>query len=168
MVKKRKKDFINTINQSHYIMKYLFHSVLAIIIFNSCKDKSNINPDPINDVPVNITINLSLPTYFHLQNINSYVFENGGVKGIVIVHHTDDKFYAFDRACSFQPSNSCAKIEIDSSFYQFRCGKTASTGFIKCCDSRFSFDGIVSQGPAQYGLKQYLITKNGGFLTVSN
>ena len=149
-------------------MKYLILTLTSLIIFNSCIDKSNINPEPINDVPVNLTINLALPTYFHMQNINTYVLENGGVKGIVIVHNADDKFYAFDRACSFQPSNSCAKIEIDSFVYQFRCGKTNNSGFIKCCDSKFSFDGIVAQGPAQYGLKQYLITRNGNFLTVSN
>lgn len=141
---------------------------LIISLFLSCKDRTNVNPDPINNVPVNITINLALPTYFHLQNINTFVFEPGGVKGIVIVHHPDDKFYAYDRACSFQPTNSCAKIEVDSSFYQFRCGETKNTGFQKCCDSRFNFDGSVAQSPAQYGLKSYLVTKSGNFITVSN
>jgi len=148
-------------------MKLILFSII-ICLGASCKDRTNINPDPINNVPVNVTINLALPTYFHLQNINTFVFEPGGVKGIVIVHNTDDKFYAFDRSCSFQPSASCAKIEVDSSFYQFRCGETKNSGFQKCCDSRFNFDGSVAQSPAQYGLRSYLVSKNGNFVTVSN
>ncbi len=142
--------------------------LIIIIIASACKRSNSVNPDPIDNVPVNITINLNTPLYFHLQNINSHVFESGGVKGVVIVHAPDNKYYAFDRACSYQPSNSCSQIEVDSAFYQFRCGHTTTSGFQKCCDSRFTFEGSVVQGPAQYGLKQYYVSENNGILTIQN
>ncbi len=55
--------------------------ILLLLVGMACnKEKNNTNPDPIKDVPVNITINLALPAYFHLQNTGTYVFENGGAK----------------------------------------------------------------------------------------
>lgn len=148
--------------------KYLFIALCMVFAF-SCKNNDNVNPDPINNVPVNLAINMSLPAYFHLQNIGTHVFENGGVKGIVIVHHTDDNYYAFDRACSFEPSiSSCSRIEVDSGAYQFRCGKSTNSGFQKCCDSRFFFDGNVAQSPARFPLKSYAISRVGNILYITN
>lgn len=161
MEKKPKKDFTNmnkTINISIF---------LALITLSACQ-KNNVNTDPIADVPVNITINMALPLYSHLLNEGTFVYENGGVKGVVIVHYQNDEFYAFDRACSFQPSASCAKIEIDSSFLVFRCGTTKSSGFEKCCDSKFLMNGQVLNGPATFGLKHYQVIKTGTELSIKN
>lgn len=133
----------------------------------SCR-KNNINTQPIQDVPVNITINLSLPSYSHLENPGTFVYEQGGVKGVVVVHHTDDVFYAFDRNCSFQPDNACSRIEVDSNFLVFRCGETKPSGFEKCCDSRFFMDGQVFNGPAAFGLKHYLVVRSGNILNIKN
>ncbi len=148
-------------------MNKLLILVLSLAIFVSCQ-KNNINNDPIADVPVNITINMALPSYSHLLNEGTFVYENGGVKGVVVVHYQNDEFYAFDRACSFQPSNSCAKIEVDSAFMVFRCGSTQTTGFNKCCDSKFFMNGQVLNGPATFGLKQYQVIKNGTELSIKN
>lgn len=142
---------------------FLLMAVLAV----SCK-KNNINTQPIQDVPVNITINLSLPSYSHLINPGTHVYEPGGVKGVVVVHHTDDEFYAFDRNCSFQPDNSCSRIEVDSNFLVFRCGESKTGGFEKCCDSRFFMDGQVFNGPATFGLKHYLVIRSGNILNIKN
>lgn len=143
--------------------------VLIIFTIGCSKNTSNTNPEPIDNVPVSITVNLNLPSNFHLQNVGSFVFLNGGVKGVVLVHHTDDNFYAFDRACSYQPNSvSCSKLEVDTAFLQFRCGQTTTQGFQKCCDSRFFFDGSVSQSPARFPLKQYTITKSGSTIFISN
>ncbi len=160
MEKKQERDFTA---MNKYIFIYIF------IVFSACGKQSDDNQDPINDVPVNITINLSLPAYFHLQNVGTHVYESGGVKGVVLVHHTDDNFYAFDRACSFQPSlSTCSRIEVDSLYYQFRCGQTTTSGFQKCCDSRFFFDGNVAQSPARYPLKSYRVSRSGNILYITN
>lgn len=159
MEEKQKVDFTT--------MNKILILILGLAIFASCQ-KNNINNDPIADVPVNITINMALPSYSHLLNEGTFVYENGGVKGVVIVHYQNDEFYAFDRACSYQPSNSCAKIEVDSSFNVFRCGSTQTTGFEKCCDSKFFMNGQVLNGPATFGLKQYQVIKNGTELSIKN
>lgn len=150
-------------------MNKLFFGLLVIFLMSTCKSNNNVNPDPIDDVPVNITINLALPTYSHLVNPGTHVYEAGGVKGIVIVHNnSDDEFYAFDRACSYQPRNTCSKIEVDSTVMVFRCGETSSSGFTKCCDSRFFWNGDVINGPATFGLKRYQVFINGNLLNVKN
>ncbi len=154
------KDFI-PMNKTILIL------TAAILAF-SCKKSKSVNNDPIQDIPVSITINMSLPLYSHLQSMGTHVYEPGGVKGVVIVHHTDDNFYAFDRNCSYQPGNACSKIEVDSSVLIFRCGQTTGSGFQKCCDSKFLMDGEVFNGPAVFGLKHYQVIRNGNQLDIKN
>lgn len=141
---------------------------MAVTLAFSCKKSNSINGDPINDVPVNITINIALPSYSHLNDAGTHVFEAGGVKGVVIVHHTDDVFYAFDRCCSYQPNNACSKIEVDSSLLLFRCGESQASGFQKCCDSKFFMNGEVFNGPATFGLKHYQVIRSGNLLNIKN
>jgi hypothetical protein len=160
--KKQKEDF--TIMNKLIPIVTLFMALFA----SSCKKSKSINNDPIPDVPVNITINIALPSYAHLQNVGTHVFEPGGVKGVVIVHHTDDNFYAFDRSCSYQPSNACSKIEVDSSVLVFRCGETKAGVFEKCCDSKFLMNGEVFNGPAAFGLKHYQVIRSGNIIDIKN
>jgi nitrite reductase/ring-hydroxylating ferredoxin subunit len=160
MAEKPKKDSIN-------MNKYIILGALLIVLIFSC-GKNNVNPDPIDNVPVNITINMALPSYSHLLDIGSHVYEAGGVKGVVVVHAFDDQYYALDRTCSHQPRNDCSKVELDSSSFQFRCGSSQLNGFQKCCDSRFSLDGSVTNGPATFGLKMYSVSKSGNLLNIKN
>lgn len=141
--------------------------LIICCLFLACK-KTNVNQDPIPDVPVNITINMALPSYSHLFNPGSHVFEDGGVKGIVVVHHLDDEYYAFDRTCAFQPNSDCSKIEVDSSVLVFRCGKSTLKGFEKCCESRYMMDGQVLDGPTTFGLRRYQLVKSGNLLSIQN
>lgn len=147
--------------------KYILTSIFLFVVLFACR-KGSINNDPIQNVPVNITINMALPSYNHLLNPGSFVYEPGGVKGVVVVHHTDDAYYAFDRNCSFQPNNACSKIEVDSSVLIFRCGETTDSGFVKCCNSRFFMDGQVLDGSASFGLKHYQVIKTGNLLNIKN
>ena len=147
--------------------KTILFAALAVLAF-SCKKSKHINNDPIIDVPVNITINMALNSHSHLLNIGSHSFEEGGVKGVVVVHYTDDNYYAFDRSCSYQPSNACSRIEVDSSVLIFRCGETKTSGFEKCCDSKFLMNGEVFNGPATFGLKRYQVIRTGNLLNIKN
>ncbi len=158
--KKQKKDFTNMNNR-------ILISLIVVLCF-SCKKSNHVNENPIPDVPVNLTINLSLPTYNKLNDIGEFVYETGGVKGIIILHHTDDNFYALDRACSFNYQDSCALINADASNLNLKCGKQNGSTFINCCQSLFSFDGSVFQGPAKFGLKHYRISRSGNLLTIFN
>lgn len=158
--KKQKPDFTP-------MNKHILFSTIALLTILSC-NKNTVNNDPIADVPVNITINMALPSYTHLLDPGTFVFENGGIKGVVVVHHTDDQFYAFDRSCSFQPSNACSRVEVDSTVLVFRCGESKAGGFQKCCDSRFFMNGQVLDGPATFGLKHYQVIKSGNLLNIKN
>jgi hypothetical protein len=161
MAEKQKKDFIN-MNKL-----LILYAVFLVLLTSSCT-KNQVNPDPIIEVPVNITINMALPQYEHLLYQGGFVYEEGGVKGVVIVHHSDDQYYAFDRACSYQPNNACSRIEVDSSILLFRCGQTNNNNFVKCCESRFSFDGSVFNGPSVFGLKHYFVSKSGNLLNIKH
>jgi Rieske Fe-S protein len=160
MAEKPRKDFT-------IMNKIVTLAILSATTLISCQ-KNNINNDPIADVPVNITINMALPLYSHLLNEGTFLYWDGGVKGVVVVHYQNDEYYAFDRSCSYQPSTSCAKIEVDSSFMVFRCGTSKNTGFEKCCDSKFFMNGQVLNGPATFGLKQYQVIKTGTELSIKN
>lgn len=133
----------------------------------SCS-KNNVNPEPIENVPVNLTLNLALPSNSHLLDPGTHLYQTGGVKGIVVVHHLDGEYYAFDRCCSYQPSSACARVEVDSSLLVFRCGESKSGGFEKCCDSKFYMNGDVINGPATFGLKRYQVILDGNLLNVKN
>lgn len=141
--------------------------LILVLVAISC-GKNNINPDPIKDVPVNEVVNMGLSTNSHMLNPGNHMFIDAGVKGIVIVHHTDDAYYAFDRNCSYQPNNACSRIEVDSAVFVFRCGESTSSGFLKCCDSKFLMNGDVFNGPATYGLKRYQVIVDGNLLYVKN
>ncbi len=160
MEKKQRKDFIN-------MNKLIIATVLMVVVY-ACKSNNNLNPEPIADVPVNITINMSLPQYDRLLQTNSFIYVDGGIKGVIVVHNMDDNFYAFERSCSYQPRNSCAKIEVDSIFSLFRCGESKAGKFEICCDSKFLFDGEVYAGPATFGLKHYRVFRNGNVLEIKN
>ncbi len=147
--------------------KLFITSIIVSLIFSACS-KNNINEEPILNVPVNLTINMSLPQFEHLLQQNTFIYQEGGVKGIVIVHYTDDNFYALDRSCSYQPNNSCSKIEVDSSLMIFRCGESKLGGFQKCCDSKFLLDGSVFSQPATFGLKHYPVFRSGNVLEIKN
>ncbi len=160
MEKRPGRAFIN--------MNRIIVVAITLMLAFSCKKSRVINPDPINDVPVNITINIALPAYAHLQDVGTHVYEPGGVKGVVIVHHTDDNYYAFDRCCSFRPGDSCSRVEVDSSVLVFRCGQTKAGVFQKCCDSKFFMNGEVFNGPATFGLKHYQVIRSGNLLDIKN
>lgn len=143
-------------------------SLLFIVVASISCGKNNINQDPIDDVAVNVVVNLGLSSNSYMLNPGNHMFVDGGVKGIVIVHHTDDTYYAFDRNCSYQPKTACSKIEVDSAVFIFRCGESTSSGFVKCCDSKFLMNGDVFNGPATYGLKRYRVQLDGNILYIKN
>ena len=132
--------------------------ILLFIIFflNSCVDRN----DYIRDVYVNIEIPINQPEYSELNVIGNSIFISGGVKGIIIYHNNVNNYKAFDRNCSFEPSNECSVIDSINS-------TVASCG---CCESKFLIDqdGLVANGPALLPLKQYYTSFSGGILRITN
>ena len=110
-------------------------------------------------VIVNETINLTNQQYLNLQFVGGHVNIDGGVRGIIIYRASENEYRAFERNCSFEPLNTCARVEVDGS------------GFFlvdPCCSSNFDWNGFPTGGPASLPLRQYLTLRQGDFLTITN
>lgn len=127
-------------------MKF-FPKVLILFLFISflsfCKNQTN----KIPYVYVDFTIDLDKPEFFELNTIGNYIYVTGGVSGIIVYRDSRDVFFAYDRACPYDPE--CGRLIVDENGY--RVTDTA------CCHSVFSltFDGAIISGPAKMSLRKY-------------
>ncbi len=122
---------------------FLFVAFLCLPFFNGCVKNNNIVPY----VPVDLYINISLPSYSSLNAIGGWTYISGGSKGIILYRQTTDLFAAYDRHCTYNADNTCGNAQVDS-----------TNTFVECaCDgSHYQlYDGTVIQGPAAYSLKTY-------------
>jgi hypothetical protein len=151
------------------IMKNSLLLLLAVLVLShsgSCSKKAR--PEQIPTGPVNLSIDLNLPSNQKLLNIGNYGYYQGGVKGILVVHDFDDQWYAFERTCAWEPLNACSIIWGDSLNLNLKCGSYSGNTYTKCCESLFSFNGFPSKGPAIGRLAQYQIQKSGNLIYVYN
>jgi len=146
-------------------------SLLATYItfsLNSCDNTAGQSTANIPKAPVNITIDLNLPSYMHLASPGSYMYLEGGVTGVILVHDFDDAWYAFERACPYDPLNDCSRIWGDSVELNLRCGKFVNGKFTSCCDSKFNFAGFPLQGKARTRLAQYYVDRSSNIIQIVN
>ncbi|MCC6720808.1 MAG: hypothetical protein IT243_01290 [Bacteroidia bacterium] len=141
---------------------------LISIGFISCKDSPNDNNYYIPEGLVNFTINTDLPQYYYLKTPGTYIYHEGGNRGVILVHNFDDNFITLERSCSFEPDKTCSKISVDSTTLTLRCGIMKNNKWETCCESRFMMGGEVSHGPAVYNLRQYNTHQNGSIIYVTN
>lgn len=136
--------------------KALF-SLILLFTLAACDDTVSRVPD----VPVNILMNLDNPEYFDLQPVNGFVYQSGGYNGIIVYHKSQNEYVAFDRACSFDPTNKdCERVEVD---------QNRLVAVDSCCGSEFQLlDGSVLKGPAEFPLKQYQTSYDGQTLYIIN
>ncbi len=143
---------------SHIKTGFYFILLLSLFLFSSCDGNKN----PIPNVYVDIYIDLTDPLYYDLQSIGNYVYITGGVNGILIYRSSADEFRAYDRTCPYDPD--IGRIVVDDA----NLNAIDSVG----CKSEFSLllDGAVSQGPAQFPLKQYtcIYDNNAQILHIKN
>ncbi|MHB1278428.1 MAG: Rieske (2Fe-2S) protein [Bacteroidia bacterium] len=153
-----------------YIRYFLFFAVGALLGLSSCHKNTGDNLDPIPNTPVSLTINLDLPAYFDLTLSGNFMYFVDGYKGLIVYHGFDDQYYAFDRACSYQPTNACSQLWMDSTTNMHMiCGSYPNGIYEKCCDSRFELpSGLPVQGPATFAMKQYYVSRSGNTLYVTN
>ena len=129
--------------QQIYLRYFLFGPILISLFLASCKEKNY----PIPNVPVNLNINLDLPSYNALNAPGGFAYVNGGSRGI-IVYRNFDNFVALDRHSTYNSEKECAVVDINPN--------NAFELIDTCSGSIYSIlSGVVINGPAQYGLKQY-------------
>ncbi len=152
-----------------YKLFYLFTIlVLFLTIISSCSK----TPDGNNAIPyvsVNTQLSINDPQYTKLQyNNQSVIYEGAGYKGIVLINYAGT-IRAFERACPYNPTDACATLTPEKGGLRVRCGSYShDTTFAACCNSKFSLDGNVLQGPSRYPMRQYNVIQNGGILTITN
>ncbi len=145
---------INILAKLFCLLCVIFGSLFSL---KSCKNEENNN---IPLVQVDFVININDPEYLNLKTVGGSVEVSGGSRGILLYRISTDEIKAYDRHCTFQPSNTCAIVSADLN------GITATDA---CCGSSFLLSsGNVSQPPASTPLKQYTTTFDGTTLRVSN
>ncbi|HCS21960.1 MAG TPA: hypothetical protein DIW47_15630 [Bacteroidetes bacterium] len=153
-----------------HIRFFLIFALASLFGLSSCNKNTGDNLDPIPNTPVSLTINLDLPAYFDLTLNGNFMYFSDGYKGVIVYHGFDDQYYAFDRACSYKPTDACSQLWMDSTTrMNMFCGSYTNGIYEKCCDSRFELpSGFPAQGPATFSMKQYYVSRSGNTLFVNN
>jgi len=127
-------------------------AVFCGLFFISCKKQEAY---PIPNVPVNVTLNLDLPSYQTLNTSGGYAYVNGGSRGIV-VYRNFDEFVALDRHSTYDSQNPGAIVHVNPDNF-FELIDTLS-------GSKYSImSGVVIKEPAKFGLKRYQAYWDGAY-----
>lgn len=126
-------------------------TLLTILLTAPSCGKENTDTTEIPYVYVNFSIDPSSIAYGNLNIPGNYTYVKGGYRGIIIYHYTQDEYLAFERTCTYDPSVSCSKLNVDES------GLIARD---TCCGSGFLLlDGTPIEGSkATKSLRQYRAT----------
>lgn len=134
---------------------FLILMTSGLLVF-SCKK----NNDSVPRVLVDEYIDLTFPSYYTLNAVNGWIYYPGGNKGIIIFRRSGSEFVAFDRTCTYDASEPCSIVEVETS---------SIIAVDSCCGSRFSlYDGTVVNAPANQNLLQYNAVLQGNILHIYN
>ena len=126
--------------------------VLTALLLPTEGCRGRVPADQIPQVPVDFSLNLFLPTYSHLQLVGQYAYLDAGYRGILLYRSGLDQLQAYDRACTYAPSQTCHRVSVIDSLMITQCA---------CCDSRFGLqDGQAIRGPAGWPLRRYRVFFN--------
>lgn len=129
----------------------IFGVLLLALFFFGCR-KKNSNQSGAPSTYVDFVINISNPSYSNLNVTGGWIYYPDGVKGIIIFRKSVSEFMAYERNCTYQPSNGCA-VQVQLS---------GVTAIDSCCGSKFLLsDGSVYAGPATLQLTRYQTTFDG-------
>ena len=136
-------------------MRTLLIFCFGVLLLSSKCNNQNQNPVPF--VPVDVTIDIQLPSYSNLQGVGGWTYLNGGSRGIIVYRKGIDEFVAFDRHSPADISGTChLPLYPDSqNFLQLKDS---------CNNAVFSlYDGSPVSNSI-YGLRQYATQFNGNNL----
>ena len=127
---------------------------------DGCK-KQQTTTGSVPTVTVDINLYINNPSYINLSATGGWQYIAGGVRGILVYRASSSEFKAYDRNCTYQPTNPCSTVDVDNTNIIIRDSS--------CCSSAFSIvDGSVIQGPAALPLKAYNTTFDGSILHIYN
>lgn len=131
--------------------------LLLLLAIGSCTTQEPQTNIP--DVPVDIEVDLTSIDNQALQQLGGFIYLDGGVRGIVLIHTTTTDYVALDRNCTYQPTDAKAIVSMHSSGF-----------FLEdpSCGSTFDLNGFPTGGPAEFPLKEYSISRAGDILFIIN
>lgn len=128
----------------------------SVLLFSCSKEKESTVPN----VPVNLRLDLDDPANFQLNSVGGSMTIIGGNRGIIVYRIGLNEYSAIERTCSYQSTDTCAYVSIDS---------TISTVGCHCCGSRFQLlDGAPIKGPANASLRLYQTNLINRYLYIYN
>lgn len=133
-------------------MKVQFILFFAIsILLLSCKKNST---HPVPNIPFDVTINLTLPSYSDLNGVGGYAYVNAGSRGVIVYRRGIDDFVAFDRHSPADPEGTCPQPLTPDADNFLVLNDT-------CNNAQFSlYDGSIISN-SEFGLRQYATAWNG-------
>lgn len=135
----------------HFILITLFFLVMA------CEPA--IEESGVPNIVVNEEVNLNDIDNIDLKLIGGYIYIQGGVRGIIVIHESQNIYRAYDRNCTFQPAEASAVVEVNSSGFYIEDTS---------CTSTFDLSGFPTGGPAEFPLKEYKTSLAGDILFIFN
>ncbi len=138
--------------------KIFIFIIFLSIIFIQCDKKNN---DVVPNVYVNFTIYVNEPDFSELNAIGNSVMVTGGSKGIILYRYSLNEIFAYDRCCTYKPSEKNEYIQLIE--------QGSPLVIDSSCGSKFNLvDGSVINGPAVLPLKKYNSDFDGNALHVYN
>ena|SRR6185369_16815354 len=136
---------LKTMPMKKNIIRKLFAVMLMAFTFSlsECKKDNSTIPN----VSVDLYVYLSIPSSINLNSQGGWIYVNGGVKGIIVYRRSNEEFAAYERACPYDPNESSALVEVDSSNI---------LAVDRHCGSKFNLlDNTIINGPTTRSLKAY-------------
>jgi len=132
-----------------------------LIIGYSCKKKSkNVDDNPVPSVPVDQSLYVNDPLYFKIQAIGGWIYKEGGINGIIVYRKSDQEFVALERCSPQSPGNPKAKVYVLKDNFTLMDSVSGSQWRM--------FDGSVTKGPSEWGLRLYGTNFDGNLLRIRN
>lgn len=133
-------------------MKVRFILMFAVgLLLASCSQNA---VHPVPNVPFDISINITLPSYSSLQGVSGFAYVNGGSRGIIVYRRGISDFIAFDRHSPADLDGSCEQPLVPDAGNFLMLNDTCNT-------AQFSlYDGSPVSG-SEFGLRQYVVTWDG-------
>lgn len=132
--------------------------VISILCFGlmlqSCE------PQRIDLIPyvfVEIDINLNQTTYLNLHRDGGFVYEMGGVKGIIIYRESSTVYRAFEQNSPVNAALACAIVEVDDSELFM---------IDHCSQAIFDFEGNPTNGISPFPMRQYTTILDNNWLYI--
>lgn len=129
--------------------------ILGAILFLLLAGCQVNNNHPVPNVPFDVTIDMTLPTYDDLQGVGGFAYVNAGSRGVIIYRRGVEDFVAFDRHSPADINGTCSQPLTPDPNNFLLLNDT-------CSGAQFSlFDGSPVSG-SEFGLRQYATNWGGG------